>query len=107
MDGSPSGAPWLKQDVPTYASCIEQHGMKLFFALAAREGLLVVTFGDTTSAFQQSPPPTKSCYVVVDEAYCAWYKARHGVTLDVNVHVLPLERITRPPRSSQFQTPDQ
>ena len=91
VDGSPRAAPWLRQDVSTYASCIEQPGMKLFFALAAREGMSV-TFADTTNAFQQSPPPIKDCYVAVDEAYRDWYKARHGVTLDVNSHVLPLEK---------------
>ena len=91
VDGSSRAAPWLCQDVTTYASCIEQPGMKLFFALAAREGMSV-TFADTTNAFQQSPPPIKDCYVAVDEAYHDWYKARYGVTLDVNSHVLPLEK---------------
>ena len=65
--------------------------MKLFFALAAREGM-TVTFADTTNAFQQSPPPLKPCYVAVDEAYRDWYLKRHGETLDTNLHVLPLER---------------
>ena len=66
--------------------------MKLFFALAAREGMSV-TFADTTNAFQQLPPPLKSCYVVaVDEAYCDWYKERHGVTLDTDSHVLPFKK---------------
>lgn len=69
VDGSPRAAPWLQQDVPTYALCIKQPGMKLFFALAV-SNIMSVTFADTTYAFQQSPPPLKACYVAVDEVYC-------------------------------------
>ena len=90
MDGSSRAAWWLRQDVPTYASCIEQPGMKLF-VLAAHEGTSV-SFADTTNAFQQLPPPLKNCYVAVDEAYRDWYKAQYGVTLDINSHVLPLKK---------------
>jgi len=35
MDGSKCAAPWLHKAVKTYASCIDQSSMKLFFALAA------------------------------------------------------------------------
>ena len=48
VDGSPRAAPRLREDVPAYASCIDQPGMKLFFALAVREGMSV-TFADTTN----------------------------------------------------------
>jgi hypothetical protein len=53
IDGSKWSAPWLCDFVQTYASCIEQPCMHLFFALAAALGLLV-TITDMTNAYQQS-----------------------------------------------------
>jgi len=89
MDGSKRAAPWLHEFARTYASCVSQPGMKLFFALSAAEGL-IVTFADTTNAFQQSPPPTEDCYLEIDEAYVSWYKKRFGKTIDPHTHVIPV-----------------
>ena len=63
----------------------------MFFALAALHDMFIV-FGDTTNAFQQSPPPEKQCYIAVNEAYCDWYYRRYGERLVVGEHVLPLGR---------------
>jgi Reverse transcriptase (RNA-dependent DNA polymerase) len=60
--------------------------MHLFFALAAAEGM-IVTFGDTTNAYQQAPPPTEQCYLTIDDAYLSWYKKRHGQALDPRTHI--------------------
>ena len=62
LDGSKHAAPLLRQFVQTYASCMEQPCMQLFFALAAAMGL-IVTFGDTKNAYQHSPLPSKLCYL--------------------------------------------
>jgi hypothetical protein len=58
LDGSKRSAPQLHNYGHTYASCIEQPCQRLFFAIAASQGK-VVTFANTTNAFQQSPPPTE------------------------------------------------
>jgi len=68
MDGSKRAAPWLRVAVKTYASCVGQASMKLFFAISAVTNK-VVTIADTTNAYQQSPPPTKPCFLEIDEAY--------------------------------------
>jgi hypothetical protein len=35
IDGSKKSAPWLRDDVPTYSSCVDQSAMKLFYACCA------------------------------------------------------------------------
>jgi hypothetical protein len=91
IDGSRRAAPWLHQFAQTYASCIEQPCMRLFFALAAVYGL-ISTFADTANAFQQSPPPTRKCYLYVDDAYASWFLKRHGCHIDRSAYVIPVER---------------
>ena len=90
-DGSKRSAPWLRQFAQTYASCIKQPCMRLFFAIAAAKGLIVTT-ADTTNAFQQSPPPTTQCYLAIDDAYESWYQKRFGKTIDCRTHVIPLQK---------------
>jgi hypothetical protein len=46
--------------------------MRLFFAVAAAKGM-TITIADTTNAYQQSPPPTKKCYLMIDDAYRPWH----------------------------------
>ncbi len=68
MDGSKQAAPWLHEAVKMYASCIDQSSMKLFLAIAAVQNK-IISIADTTNAFQQSPPPTKSCFLEINDAY--------------------------------------
>lgn len=68
MDGSRRAAPWLRDLISTYGSCISQPCMRLVFALSAAEGM-TVTFGDTTNVYQQSSSPTKQCCLNIDDAY--------------------------------------
>ena len=89
FDGSKRSVPWLHQFVQTYSSCIEQPCMRLFFALAAAHGHLV-TFADATNAYQQSPPPTKNCYLRIDDAYRSWYRKRFKEDLPWDDYVIPL-----------------
>ena len=65
--------------------------MRLFFALAAAEGLIITT-ADTSNAFQQSPPPSVQCDLEIDDAYASWYLKRFGVALDLAALVIPVER---------------
>ena len=91
VDGSKRAAPWLRQFAQTYASCIEQPCMRMFFALSAAKGF-VVTIADTHNAFQQSPPPTQQCYLEIDDAYGSWYQKRFGKQLDRRNFVIPVNR---------------
>jgi hypothetical protein len=91
LDGSARAAPGLRESTQTYSSCIEHCCQRLFFSLVARTNK-IVTFADTTNAFQQSPPPSKQCYLEIDAAYCSWYTKRFAATIDPRTHVIPLER---------------
>ena len=93
IDGSLRAAPWLRDMVSTYASCIEAPCMRLFFALCAANNLTVIT-ADTTNAFQQSPPPSVPCFVEIDDAYESWYQKRFpdAPPLDRKRMVVPVGR---------------
>jgi hypothetical protein len=91
LDGSKSSAPWLRDVAQTYASCIEQPCMRLFFALSAIHGC-TVTIADTKNAFQQSPPPTEDCFLQIDEAIHSWYLKRFGISLNARTHVIPVKK---------------
>ncbi|KAG7361414.1 reverse transcriptase RNA-dependent DNA polymerase [Nitzschia inconspicua] len=60
----------------------------MFFALAAAHDMRVYG-GDATDAFAHSPPPETPTFIMIDDAYAEWYKARFGITLDRNM-VLPV-----------------
>ncbi|KAG7374842.1 reverse transcriptase RNA-dependent DNA polymerase [Nitzschia inconspicua] len=87
-DGSLRAAPLLHQVASTYSSCVEQPIQRMFFALAAAHDMRVYG-GDATDAFAHSPPPETPTFIMIDDAYAEWYKARFGVTLDRNM-VLPV-----------------
>jgi hypothetical protein len=50
----------------------------------------VITVADTTNAYQQSPPPSKQCYLTIDDAYRSWHKKRFGQDVDPRTHVIPV-----------------
>jgi len=65
--------------------------MRLFFALAALHGLIVIV-ADTSNAFQQLPPPTEQCYLQIDEAYRSWYRKHYNMDVNSTTHVVPLNK---------------
>ena len=91
LDGSVRAAPWLHVEGSTYAGCIEHPCMQMFFALAAGYGMYV-TFADTHNAFQKGPPPTRQCYLEIDDAYESWYFKRYKKKLNRRSHVIPLHK---------------
>jgi len=92
MDGLRCAAPWLREAVKTYASCVGQSSMKLIFAFATAKNK-VVLIADTMNAYQQSPPPTKPCFLEIDEAYCSWYCKKFGNDIDLEKYVVPLGKV--------------
>jgi len=91
LDGSKQATPWLGANTQTYSLCIETPCMQLFLALAVRHGMLI-NFGDTTNTFQQSPPPSKWCYVMIEEEYQSWHIKCFGHCPDPHLYVIPLLR---------------
>jgi hypothetical protein len=75
-DGSKRAAPMIHALAPTYASCIEQPCMRLFYAIAGTKGL-IITGADCTNAYANAPPPTTTCYLEVDEAFIEWHGRRY------------------------------
>ena len=91
LDGSKRAAPWLRQMVQTYSSCIEHPCLRLFIAECVNRGYYIC-FGDVDNAFQQAPPPTHQCYLEVDDTVWDWYFTKFGVKLDRMKDVIPLWR---------------
>jgi hypothetical protein len=89
-DGSKRAAPELRF-AQTYASCIDQPCMRLFFALSAAMGFVVMG-ADCTNPYTNSPSPTQATYVRIDEAYADWYRSRHGKEVDRSL-VLPVLKV--------------
>ena len=63
--------------------------MQLFFAIAAAH-LMYIHFGDCLNAYQQSPPPSITCYLCSDEAIVDWYQYWFKEHIDPKKEVLPL-----------------
>jgi Reverse transcriptase (RNA-dependent DNA polymerase) len=91
LDGAVCAAPWLRHNNQTYSSCIKQPHQRLLYAIAEFLGK-VVTFADATNVYQQSPPPSNQCYLMIDDAYHSWYLKHFDVSLDPATHVIPLNR---------------
>ncbi len=62
-----------------------------FFAIAAVKNK-VVMIADNTNAYQQSPPPAKPCFLVIDMTYQSWYQKKFNEHIDPETFVIPLSR---------------
>lgn len=56
----------------TYANSLETTSERLFWAIAAQEGLVVIG-ADVSNAFAEAPPPADPLYLFIDEAYKEWW----------------------------------
>jgi hypothetical protein len=67
---------------------------------------MVVSFGDNKNAFQQSPPPSRQCYLEIDDSYESWYLKRFGAKIDSRKYVIPVNRAIQghPEAGALFQT---
>eukprot|EP00957_Ditylum_brightwellii_P183967 14013450-Ditylum_brightwellii.AAC.1 len=53
---------------PTYSSCASQVGMKLFTTIAVLKNYLIIG-ADATNIYAQSPSPTDSMFMHIDDQY--------------------------------------
>ena len=72
----------------TYAACLEQPGARIFWALAAVEGLIVVG-ADASNAFAEAPAPKAPLFVEVDDQYREWWMKQGNKPIPRG-HVLPV-----------------
>ena len=91
LDGSRRAAPWLRNVVQTYSSCIEVPCFRAFVGACANRGHRIY-FGDVDNACQQSPPPSIDCFLEIDDTIEDWHQHRFGITLDRKNQVIPLFR---------------
>jgi dUTP pyrophosphatase len=56
----------------TYANSLDTMSERLFWAIAAQEGLVVVG-ADVSNAFAEAPPPDDPLYLYIDEANREWW----------------------------------
>jgi hypothetical protein len=73
-----------------YTSCVSQTGMKIFFALCALLGYIIVDL-DAVNAYAQGGSPYDVCYLAIDTQYREWYKAKFQTTIPAD-YVLPILR---------------
>jgi hypothetical protein len=66
----------------TYASCMEQHCLRLFVAISAYLGS-VISDGDVVNAYAHASAEGTSIYIAVDDVYKSWYNARYGPTISL------------------------
>ena len=72
----------------TYAACLAQTGSRIFWALSAVQGLLVVG-ADASNAFAEAPAPKAPLYVYADEQYREWWMDKGNPEIPKN-YVLPV-----------------
>jgi hypothetical protein len=74
----------------TYATCMEQHCMRLFCALAAYLGCLICD-GDVVNAYAHAKAEGTLLYIAVDEVFQLWYNARYSSTVSLG-YCIPLHK---------------
>ncbi len=73
----------------TYTNCVDQTSLRLFYAVAAAENLLV--FGaDVSNAFAEAPPPKQGFYIHPDKAFNDWWVQHKKRTPIPTSHVIPV-----------------
>jgi hypothetical protein len=63
----------------TYATCMEQHCLRLLIAITAYIGSIIFD-GDVVNAHAHANARGAAIYIVVDEVFQEWYKLHLGVT---------------------------
>lgn len=56
----------------TYASCVEQPAARIFYAIAAVKGMIIIG-ANAGNAFAEAPPPVSPFYMAIDQQYRDWW----------------------------------
>ena len=86
-----NGSPNQKGTVTidhTFAACLDQPGSRIFWGVAAIEGMLV-TGADASNAFAEAPAPKAPLYVWVDDQYREWWESKGNPKIPPG-YVLPV-----------------
>lgn len=75
-DGSPRGRRNAKIG-HAFANSLAQNGERLFWALAAKKGL-IVTGADVSNAFAEAPAPGDQFYILPDDVFRDWWVNHKG-----------------------------
>jgi hypothetical protein len=73
----------------TYASCVEQPGSRMFWALSALHGMTVLG-ADAGNAFAEAPPPVEPFYMAIDDQFRTWWTECLGNDPIPEGYVLPV-----------------
>jgi len=69
------GNPRHKESITlghVYANALDATSERLFWAIAAKEGMIAIGF-NISNAFVEAPPPKVSLYLYIDDAYKQWW----------------------------------
>jgi len=61
----------------TFANSLAQNGERLFWALAAKKGM-IVTGADVSNAFAEAPAPDEPLYILPDDVFRDWWVNHKG-----------------------------
>jgi hypothetical protein len=73
-DGSPRASEAIILD-KTYANCVDQTSLRMFYAISAAENLLIYG-ADVSNAFAEAPPPKQGFNIYPNRAFNEWW-VRH------------------------------
>ena len=74
----------------TYASCVEQPASRMFWSLAALNGMTVIG-ADAGNAFAEADPSEDSLYMSIDDQYKHWWTTDLKKLLILKGYVLPVQ----------------
>jgi hypothetical protein len=75
-----NGNPRQKRTITlshTYANALDAPSERLFWAIAAKQGLIVVG-ADISNAFAEAPPPKAPLYLYIDDFFRKWWTEHLG-----------------------------
>jgi hypothetical protein len=89
----------------TYAACIEQHCLRLFMALAAYTGILVID-GNVVNAYAHTDARGSTMYFLVDDVFQEWYRSHYSKDIAI-ITCVPLTNAILKPATGGNHTSSQ
>jgi len=76
----------------TFAACVDQTSVRIFWATAALQNMLVVG-ADAGNAFAEAPPPKQEFFMRIDAQYRDWYKHKYSKDIPTGYVVKALKAL--------------